>query len=75
MELTLQIPGNLKEITLGQYQKYLKVEKDTEDQDLHSTEKMIEIFCKTRLDYVMKMKWKDVQEIVTELGIMFEHDQ
>ena len=50
------------------------MEKDNEDQTFIA-QKMIEIFCKTRLDYVMKMKWKDVQEIVTELGIMFEQDQ
>ena len=74
MELTLQIPENLREITLGQYQRYLKMEKENEDETFIA-QKMIEIFCRTRLDYVMKMKWKDVQEIVTDLGIMFEQDQ
>jgi len=74
MELTLQIPENLTEITLGQYQKYLKMEKENEDETFIA-QKMIEIFCNTRLDYVMKMRWRDVQEIVTDLGIMFEEDQ
>ena len=74
MELTLKIPENLTEITLGQYQKYLKMEKENEDETFIA-QKMIEIFCNTRLDYVMKMRWKDVNEIVTELGIMFEQDQ
>ena len=32
MELTLKIPENLNEITLGQYQKYLKMEKENEEQ-------------------------------------------
>ena len=74
MEVTLKIPENLTEITLGQYQKYLKMEKENEDETFIA-QKMIEIFCNTRLDYVMKMRWKDVNEIVTELGIMFEQDQ
>ena len=74
MELTLKIPENLTEITLGQYQKYLKMEKDNEDQTFIA-QKMVEIFCNTRLDYVMKMKWRDVQEIVTDLGLMFDQDQ
>ena len=74
MELTLKIPENLTEITLGQYQKYLKMEKDNEDQTFIA-QKMIEIFCNTRLDYVMKMRWRDVQEIVTDLGLMFDQDQ
>ena len=74
MELTLKIPENLKEITLGQYQKYLKMEKENEDETFIA-QKMIEIFCNTRLDYVMKMRWRDVQDIVTDLGIMFDQDQ
>ena len=74
MELTLKIPENLTEITLGQYQKYLKMEKDNEGQTFIA-QKMVEIFCNTRLDYVMKMKWRDVQEIVTDLGLMFDQDQ
>ena len=73
MELTLRIPENLREITLGQYQKYLKMEKENEDETFIA-QKMVEIFCGTKLDYVMRMKWKDVQEIVTDLGHMFEQD-
>lgn len=74
MELTLKIPENLNEITLGQYQKYLKMEKENKDETFIA-QKMVEIFCNTRLDYVMKMKWRDVQEIVTDLGLMFEQEQ
>ena len=74
MELTLKIPENLKEIKLGQYQKYLKMQKENEDETFIA-QKMIEIFCNTRLDYVMKMRWRDVNEIVTDLGVMFEEDQ
>ena len=74
MEVTLKIPENHKEITLGQYQKYLKIEKENKDETFVA-QKMIEIFCNTRLDYVMKMRWKDVNEIVTDLGVMFEEDQ
>ena len=73
MELSVRIPENLKEITLGQYQKYLKIQAENEDETFIA-QKMIEIFCNTKLEYVMKMKWKDVNEIVTDLGVMFEED-
>lgn len=73
MELSVRIPENLKEITLGQYQKYLKIQAENEDETFIA-QKMIEIFCNTKLEYVMKMKWKDVSEIVTDLGVMFEED-
>jgi len=74
MEITIKIPENLREITLGQYQKYLKMEKENKDETFIA-QKMVEIFCNTRLDYVMKMKWRDVQEIVTSLGLMFDKEQ
>jgi len=74
MEITIKIPENLREITLGQYQKYLKMEKENKDETFIA-QKMIEIFCQTRLDYVMKMRWKDVQDITVDLANMFEADQ
>jgi len=74
MEIAVNIPENLREVTLGQYQKYLKMEKGTED-DIFIAQKMIEIFCGTKLDYVMKMRWRDVQEITQDLVSMFEEDQ
>ena len=74
MEITIKIPENLGEITLGQYQKYLKMQKETED-EIFIAQKMIEIFCETRLDHVMKMKWRDVQDITLDLANMFEQDQ
>jgi len=73
MELSVRIPENLKEITLGQYQKYLKIQAENEDETFIA-QKMIEIFCNTKLEYVMKMRWKDVNEVVTDLGHMFEED-
>ena len=73
MELTLKIPENLREITLGQYQKYLKMEKENEDETFIA-QKMVEIFCSSRLDYIMKMRWTDVQDIVIDLSNMFEQD-
>lgn len=73
MELSVRIPENLKEITLGQYQKYLKVQAENEDETFIA-QKMIEIFCNTKLEYVMKMKWKDVNEVVIDLAHMFEEN-
>jgi len=73
MELSVRIPENLKEITLGQYQKYLKIQEENEDETFIA-QKMIEIFCNTKLEYVMKMRWKDVNEVVTDLGHMFEEN-
>ncbi len=71
MNIDVIVPEDLNEITLGQYQKYLKVQEDNEDETFIS-QKMIEIFCNVELKYVMKMKWSDVQEITRTLIEMFD---
>ena len=44
MKYTLTIPNDLSEITLGQYQHYLKIREKVDDQS-YLMVKMVEIFC------------------------------
>lgn len=71
MEIEVNVPENLEEVTLGQYQKYLKIVQDNED-EVFIAQKMIEIFCNVQLKFVMKMKWNDVMNITKDLASMFE---
>jgi len=73
MEIEVKVPENLSEITLGQYQKYLKIQEGDND-EMMIAQKMIEIFCNVELKYVTKMRWKDVQEITLTLSNMFDED-
>jgi hypothetical protein len=73
MEIEVKVPENLSEITLGQYQKYLKIQ-DGDNDEMMIAQKMIEIFCNVDLKYVTKMRWKDVQEITLTLSNMFDED-
>jgi len=73
MEIEVKVPENLSEITLEQYQKYLKIQEGDND-EMMIAQKMIEIFCNIELKYVTKMRWKDVQEITLTLSNMFEED-
>ena len=73
MEIEVKVPENLSEITLGQYQKYLKIQ-DGDNDEMMIAQKMIEIFCDVELKYVTKMRWKDVQEITLTLSNMFDED-
>ena len=73
MEIDVKVPENLSEITLGQYQKYLKIQ-DGDNDEMMIAQKMIEIFCNVELKYVTKMRWKDVQEITLTLSNMFDED-
>jgi len=73
MELEVKVPENLSEISLDQYQKYLKVQAGDND-EMFIAQKMIEIFCNVELKYVTKMRWKDVSEITSTLSNMFDED-
>lgn len=66
MKVEITIPESLSEITLGQYQKYLKIEEQNDDVKFLQS-KMIETFCDVPLEYVMKMKIKDVRSITDTL--------
>ena len=72
MKVELIVPNSLNEVTLGQYQKYLKL---TELKDLTETQlsfKMIEIFCGVNAENVRLLKASDVTDVVNIISTMFE---
>jgi len=72
MKVELIVPNSLNEVTLGQYQEYLKL---TEIKDLTETQlsfKMIEIFCGVKAESVRHIKASDVTDIVNIISTMFE---
>ena len=70
MRVEVYIPDTLSEITLGQYQKYLKIQSENEDENFLAI-KMIEIFCGLRGDTIMAMKAKSIRDITSILTNMF----
>lgn len=71
MKVEITIPDSLSEVTLDQYQRYLKIQdKNTDEKFLAS--KMIEIFCGVKLTDTLKMKFSDVDGICNILVNMFE---
>ena len=72
MKLTLNIPTTLKEITLEQYQQWLKVAEGKE-MSLFLQQKMIEIFCNTSLKSVLDIRANDVDEITNSIGSLFDN--
>ena len=69
MKVQLTIPNNLNEVTLGQYQEYLKLENLTQTE---LSFKMIEIFCKLDTKAVRSLKATDIKEIAQIITDMFE---
>ncbi len=64
MKLEILVPDSLNEITLGQYQKFLRVEQSNEQ---FVAQKMLEIFCGVKLTEAMSMRIKDVRAIISHL--------
>ena len=70
MKVEVYIPDTLSEITLGQYQKYLKIQSENDDENFLAM-KMIEIFCGLRGDTILAMKAKSIKDITAILTNMF----
>ena len=73
MKLTLNIPESLKEISLNQYQQWLKIAEGEEMTDFIK-QKMIEIFCGVNLKQVLQIKATDIESIVNDLNNLFKQD-
>ena len=71
MKLEITIPEKLNEITLGQYQQWLKVAEGKEITPFLQ-QKMIEIFCKVTLKQVLMIKASDVDAITNDIAKVFE---
>ena len=71
MKLNIKIPSSLKEITLRQYKRYLKLQETVKDERFLNA-KMIEIFCNVELKDVMLLKLNDSNEILSMLSKLFE---
>ena len=70
MSVKVKIPNSLSEITLGQYKRFLKIQKnETEDRFINA--KMIEIFCGLDLKDVVRLKLRDTNDIISVLSELF----
>lgn len=67
MKLEINVPTSLSEITLGQYQKYLKIAENNPDGNFLDA-KMIEIFCGIPLSESYKIKMSSVRAVVDILN-------
>lgn len=73
MEVKIKVPETLSEITLGQYQKFVKVNTDVNQGDF-LMQKMVEIFCNIKLSHVLLIKFTSINEIVSHLNDLFDKE-
>lgn len=70
MKVDITVPESIAEIPLLNYQKFLKVQKSSDDQEFIA-QKMIEIFCGIELKDVAKIKLIDMNNLVEHFNKIF----
>lgn len=71
MNINIEIPTKLSDITLGQYKRFLNIQKQTEESHFLNA-KAIEIFCDVELKNVMRLKMSDFEKITNKINSLFE---
>ena len=71
MNINIEIPTKLSDITLGQYKRFLNIQKQTEESHFLNA-KAIEIFCDVELKNVMRLKMADFDKITNKINLLFE---
>ena len=73
MKIQFYMPESLKDISLRQYQQWLKL-TDGKEIDLFLQQKMVEIFCGVPIQHVINMKALDVYNINIKINAIFEKE-
>jgi len=71
MKTEIYVPTKLSEIPLQNYQKFMKVINNSNDQEFIA-EKTIEIFCGLNLKEVIKIKWSNVKDLAVHFNKLFQ---
>ena len=71
-QIELEVPTTLNDITLGQYQRYIKVVDENEGADEFLNKKLIEIFCNITLRDVEQIPMVEAEKVISVLGKAFE---
>ena len=71
MKIKLNVPTDLSEIKLHQYQTYMKMVESSND-EMFIAQKTIQIFCGVNLKDVATISFKDVEDLMVHFKKLFE---
>ena len=75
MKVEILVPDSLSDITLEQYQKFVKINTDENQDTGFLMHKTVEIFCNLDLKDIAKIKFASVREIIEDINKLFEPKQ
>jgi hypothetical protein len=67
MKLTFLVPDHLKDITLGQYQQFEKLNTKENQDSVFLMQKMIEIFCGIKFELTLGFKYNDLVDSIKHI--------
>jgi hypothetical protein len=70
MELQINVPTSLKEISLKRYQSFIAMQEKSNDEEFIA-QKMIEIFCDITLKDIVKIKLTSLNELIGHFTALF----
>lgn len=71
MQLQINVPNSLNEISLKKYQAYVNTQESSND-DEFVAQKMIEIFCDIQLKDIVKIKLSSINELIVHFSALFQ---
>jgi hypothetical protein len=74
MKQEINVPTSLNEITLEQYQTFMRI-NDANDSEEFIAQKMVSIFCKIKLSQVLYIRASDVASIVASFTKLLQTDK
>lgn len=74
MKQEINVPTSLNEITLEQYQTFMRI-NDANDSEEFIAQKMVSIFCKIKLSQVLYIRASDVASIVASFTKLLQSDK
>ena len=74
MKVEIDVPNSLHDITLEQYQSFMRVVDDNDSEEF-VTQKMIALFCKIKLSQVLYFKASSINDVKQTLLGMLEQDK
>ena len=72
MKIKFNIPETLADVSLQDYQKYLKIAEKEKDNTDFLDLKSVEIFCSLKINDLRAIQAKDYDEILNDLSVAFE---
>lgn len=74
MKVKLNVPESLREITLGQYVKFLSLDMDEKTSNADVLKNIIEIFCGIDLKDIATFKYNDMSQIANDIQMLFDEE-